>query len=189
MAIVIERETNETKIKVKLNKGTKRSDIDVPCGFIAHMLDLFSFHAGISLTVEGKGDIQVDYHHLVEDLGIAIGQSFLQLFRSENNSRYGWSIIPMDGSLVMTSIDISGRGKLFWKVSFPTERCGDFDLELIHEFWESFSRESRVTLHVQEITSDNSHHLAEAVFKSIGKTLRQAITLSETTQSTKGMIS
>ena len=108
MTIVVERETKETRIRVELNKGTERSEINVPCGFIAHMLDLFSFHAGISLVLEGKGDIQVDYHHLVEDLGIVIGQSFLQLFRSQNNSRYGWSVIPMDGSLVRTCIDITG---------------------------------------------------------------------------------
>lgn len=188
MSFSIERETRETQIKVKLEKRNGRSKIDLPCGFISHMLDLFAFHAGILLSIEGKGDIHIDYHHLVEDLGIVIGQSFLELSRSECNSRYGWSVIPMDGSLVMTSMDISGRGKLVWKVSFPTERCGDFDLDLVQEFWESFTREAKITLHVNEIHSDNSHHLAEAIFKSIGQSIRQAISPSEIVQSTKGLI-
>lgn len=188
MSISLERTTGETEICLTLENSQEKSQISISCGFMEHMIELFSFHAGISLKISGSGDIQVDYHHIVEDLGIVMGKAFLELFRSQPNSRYGWSLIPMDGSLVMTSIDISGRNRLVWEVSFPSEKCGDFDMELVREFWESFTRESRVTLHVHQVCSDNSHHLAEAVFKGIGRSLRQALVGSESIQSTKGVI-
>lgn len=189
MPVTLERETKETKIKVTLDANVETAcSIDIPCGFMEHMLSLFTFHSGLSLQISGNGDTKVDYHHIIEDLGIVLGRSFLEMFRTSANSRYGWNIIPMDGSLVMTSLDISGRSKLVWELDFPTEKCGDFDLELIREFWEAFVREARITLHVHKIVSDNSHHLAEALFKSLGKSFKQAMVPCGSLQSTKGSI-
>jgi len=188
MSIIKERKTKETNIKVVLGEKGTINNVDISCGFMEHMLDLFAFHAGVELQIKGKGDVNVDFHHTVEDLGIVLGCSFLDLFKNSTNSRYGWSLIPMDGSLVMTSLDISGRNKLIWEVEFPTEKCGNFDLELIREFWEAFVREARITMHVHQIAADNSHHLSESIFKSLGRSFRQAMVHSDSLQSTKGMI-
>lgn len=183
-----ERKTTETEIYCEWDAEVDRSEISIPCGFLSHMLELFCFHADIRMIIKGKGDIQVDYHHLVEDLGILMGKAFYENIYRKPNLRYGWSVLPMDGSLVLTSVDISGRSHLSWQIHFPAQKCGDFDLELVEEFWKAFCRESRTTLHFVQYSCDNSHHLCEALFKSAGKSFLQAMKSSADIQSTKGIL-
>lgn len=185
---IIERKTNETDIFCEWDADIETSQIEIPCGFMSHMLELLCFHSGIRIILKARGDVHVDYHHLTEDLGIVMGRAFYENLSEKPNSRYGWSAIPMDGSLVLSSIDISGRSELTWKVEFPTSRCGDFDLELIQEFWKAFSRESRMTIHFHQLSCDNSHHLSEALFKSAGRSLFQAMEETDSIRSTKGTI-
>lgn len=188
MGTVFERKTSETEIFCEWDAEVDRSEINIPCGFLCHMLDLFCFHAGIKVIIRGKGDLQVDYHHLVEDLGIVLGKAFYAKIYQNPNSRYGWSVLPMDGSLVLSSVDISGRSSLSWKINFPAQKCGDFDLELVEEFWKAFSRESRTTVHFVQLSCDNSHHLCEALFKSAGRSFALAMKPSEEIRSTKGIL-
>ncbi|NCB15219.1 MAG: imidazoleglycerol-phosphate dehydratase, partial [Synergistales bacterium] len=166
--------------------GTCR--LDLPCGFLAHMLELLAFHGRFDLEVQARGDVQVDAHHLTEDLGIVLGEALGELARSEPRERYGWCLLPMDGSLVLTAADLGGRGQFEWKGAFPAEKCGDFDMELIPEFWKAFCREGKITLHAQALACDNAHHLAEALFKGAGRALRDAFLPSENLQSTKGTL-
>jgi len=183
-----ERRSRETEIDLSLSLEPGTGSIDVPCGFLGHMLELLAHHGGWTLTVTARGDLQVDAHHLTEDLGITLGQALLEELRNgAGRARYGWCALPMDGTLVLVAADLSGRPHLGWDAPFPSPRCGDFDTELVEEFWRGFCREARITLHVRTLAVDNAHHLAEAVFKGVGRALRQALVPTEEPGSTKGI--
>lgn len=189
----IERKTNETKIKLYLALSEGRIEIKSGCGFLDHMLTLFASHAGFSLALDCKGDTFVDYHHTVEDVGICLGKAFAEaLGEKKGISRYGFAVIPMDESLVLSSLDISGRTYLGFDVGFPTQKVGDFDTELVEEFWAAFTRASQTTLHFKMFSGRNSHHIAEAVFKSAARAFKQAVSVDpsspDSLPSTKGIL-
>ena len=170
--------------KVEINSG---------CGFLDHMLTLFASHAGFSLAVECKGDTFVDYHHTVEDVGICLGKAFAEAIGDKKGiNRYGYAVIPMDESLVLSSLDISGRSYLGFDAEFPTQKVGDFDTELVEEFRIAFTRASQTTLHFKMFSGRNSHHIAEAIFKSAARAFKQAVSLDpadpDFLPSTKGML-
>jgi len=184
-----ERKTKETSLSLELALEPGEISVSTGCGFLDHMLHLLGHHAGWTLLFEGKGDLHVDAHHLVEDTGILLGTALLEQMRERSGfRRYGNMLLPMDGSLVRVALDISGRGGLFWKGSFPAPSCGDFDMELIEEFWKSFAREARITLHIHLLEVDNSHHAAEAAFKGVGRALLEALSPSRIPESTKGCL-
>ena len=186
MRIQCRRTTRETDVALALtHPGGGTCRLDLPCGFLAHMLELLAFHGRFDLEVQARGDVQVDAHHLTEDLGIVLGEALGELARSEPRERYGWCLLPMDGSLARVALDLSGRGGLHWEGTFPVPSCGGFDLELVREFLASLAREGRITLHVALLAADNGHHAAEAVFKGLGRALRQALTPSEGPVSSK----
>lgn len=190
----IKRTTKETDIYLKIElDGKGKSDIDTGCGFLDHMLTLFASHGGFDLTVKCKGDIQVDDHHTVEDIGICLGKSIAEaLGDCKGITRYGYFILPMDESLVLTALDLSGRSTLVFDCSFPTEKIGTFDTELVKEFFASLVRNANMTLHVKKIAGDNSHHIAEAVFKSFARSLKAAVKVDNDRKdeipSTKGIL-
>lgn len=190
----IKRNTEETKIELSLNlDGKGESKIDTGCGFFDHMLTLFSKHSKIDLDVTCKGDINVDYHHTVEDIGIVLGKALLEALGDKKGiNRYADSILPMDESLILTAIDISGRSYLGFDVVFPTEKIGDFDTELVEEFFMALTRCAEITLHIKKMAGENSHHIAEGIFKSFARTLRNAVALDENFKdqlpSTKGVL-
>ena len=179
--IKIDRKTNETDISMKLNlDGSGKSDINTGCGFLDHMLTLFSKHGRFDLDLSCKGDTQVDYHHTAEDIGIVLGNGFLKaLGEMRGIVRYGYMILPMDESLILTAVDVSGRAHLEYDVNIPTEKIGDFDSELVREFFEAFVRESKITLHIKQLSGTNSHHIAEGVFKSFARSLSAAVSTDE----------
>ncbi len=186
----IVRNTKETAISLTLTHpaASGAAKIDVPCGFLSHMLELMAHRGRLGLEVRATGDVHVDAHHLTEDIGIALGMALKDLLQAEEiaRKRYGWCLLPMDGTLARVALDVSGRGGLYWRGDFPTERCGDFDLELVPEFFSGFCRESRTTMHVDLLAVDNAHHAAEAVFKGVGLALDMALGASEVAPSTKG---
>lgn len=190
----IKRNTEETKIELSLNlDGKGESKIDTGCGFFDHMLTLFSKHSKIDLDVTCKGDINVDYHHTVEDIGIVLGKALLEALGDKKGiNRYADTILPMDESLILTAIDISGRSYLGFDVVFPTEKIGDFDTELIEEFFMALTRCAEITLHIKKMAGENSHHIAEGIFKSFARSLRTAIAIDESFKdqlpSTKGVL-
>jgi imidazoleglycerol-phosphate dehydratase len=190
----IKRNTEETKIELSLNlDGKGESKIDTGCGFFDHMLTLFSKHSKIDLDVTCKGDINVDYHHTVEDIGIVLGKALLEALGNKKGiNRYADTILPMDESLILTAIDISGRSYLGFDVVFPTEKIGDFDTELVEEFFMALTRCAEITLHIKKMAGENSHHIAEGIFKSFARSLRTAIAIDETFKdqlpSTKGVL-
>lgn len=189
----IERNTAETDIKLSLSlKGTEIS-VNSGCGFLDHMLTLFAKHGGFSLTLECRGDTQVDYHHTAEDIGIAMGEAFDKALADRRGiCRYGDTTLPMDESLVLTAVDISGRPYLGFDVEIPSQKVGDFDTELVEEFWAAFTRSAKITLHIRKLAGRNSHHIIEAVFKSAARSLRRAVAIdpesSDTVPSTKGVL-
>ena len=190
----IKRDTKETKINLSLNlDGTGQSSIDTGVGFLDHMLTLFAAHSRCDLTVVCDGDTYVDDHHTVEDVAICLGQAIDQALDEKRGiTRYSSTIIPMDEALVLTALDISGRGYLGWAVKIPTEKCGNFDTELIEEFFMALTREARITLHIHYLTGKNSHHIIEAAFKSFARTFREAVAvdpeLGDELPSTKGAL-
>ena len=190
----IKRNTEETKIELSLNlDGKGESKIDTGCGFFDHMLALFSKHAKIDLEVVCKGDTNVDYHHTVEDIGIVLGKAILQaLCDKKGINRYADTILPMDESLILTALDISGRSFLGFDVVFPTQKIGDFDTELVEEFFMALTRCAEITLHIKKMAGENSHHIAEGIFKSFARSLRTAVALDENFKdqlpSTKGVL-
>ncbi len=184
--IEMNRSTKETSISLVMDLDGSQRRFEIQCGFLAHMLELFAFHAGIGIELTAMGDVEVDYHHLVEDIGILIGRAFARELEGRSIQRYGWCAMPMDGSLVLIAVDFSGRGQFEWDGSFPSQRCGDFDLDLLPEFWRAVCRECRITLHARALACDNSHHLGEALFKGAGRAFRQALTPATELQSTKG---
>ncbi len=192
--ITIKRETKETNIQLTINldgKGT--SNINTGCGFFDHMLDLFSRHARFDLTVVCNGDINVDYHHTVEDVGIVLGQAIKKaLGDMKGIVRYGTTILPMDESLILTAIDISGRS--FLKLDLPTRvnKIGDFPVELVEEFFLALVRHAGITLHVVKMAGTNAHHIIEGAFKSFARSLKSAVAIDKEyaneIPSTKGVL-
>ena len=171
----VERNTLETKVKVKINlDGSGKAEIDTGIGFLDHMLTLFTFHSKFDLTVKCRGDLQVDDHHTIEDLGICLGQSFKDALGEKIGiKRYSTVYIPMDESLAYTSLDISNRPYLVFNVNFKSERIGNMSTQMFKEFFRAFVNESRITLHINLIYGENDHHKIEAVFKSFARALRE----------------
>lgn len=189
----IDRSTNETSIKLVLNlDGSGKSTIKTGIPFFDHMLDQFTFHSQIDLELDAKGDLGIDCHHTVEDCGICLGTAFSNALGDKRGiNRYGFFLLPMDDALIRVALDFSGRSFLNWNVKFPTSSVGNFDLELVREFFNSFSTNSRATIHVDMLNGFNSHHIAEAVFKSMGKAIKMAITKDQrldSIPSTKGSL-
>jgi imidazoleglycerol-phosphate dehydratase len=171
------RKTAETDISVELNlDGTGAYDNQTGVGFFDHMLDQLSRHALIDMTVRCSGDLHIDDHHTVEDVGIAIGQALTQAIGDKRGiARYGSCLLPMDDALVRAALDLSGRPFLVWNVAMPTAKIGTFDTELVREFFQALSTHAGITLHVDMLHGLNSHHIAEATFKSVARALRGAL--------------
>ena len=190
----INRKTNETDISLKLNiDGTGASKINTGCGFLDHMLSLFARHGSFDLNITCNGDTEVDYHHTVEDIGIALGQAFSQCLGDKRGiTRYGCSILPMDEVLMLCAIDISGRTHLGYQVTFNSSVIGDFDTELIKEFMLGFVRNLPMALHFKEFAGENAHHIAEGMFKSFARALAVAVSIDQKhpneIPSTKGIL-
>ena len=190
----INRKTAETDIMLTINlDGKGESVCDTSCPFLDHMLTLFARHGRFDMTVKCVGDIEVDYHHTTEDIGIALGQAFKEALGDKKGiTRYGDTTLPMDESLILTAVDISGRGGCYYEVEMPTEKVGDFDTELNKEFWDAFAYNSGITTHMVKFAGKNSHHIIEGCFKSIARTLRTAVAIDEAfaddIPSTKGVI-
>lgn len=190
----ITRKTNETDIFLVLSlDGTGKSDIHTGCGFLDHMLTLFASHGRFDLTVHCKGDTYVDYHHTVEDIGIALGDAFRQALSDMRGIyRYGSFLLPMDEALIMTAVDISGRAHLSYGLDIPAQKVGDFDTELTEEFFLGFIRHAALTLHIRQLAGTNSHHIIEGAFKSAARSLAAAVKIDGTRideiPSTKGVI-
>lgn len=172
----VNRKTAETDIKLTLNlDGKGIADISSGCGFFDHMLTLFCVHSGYDLSVKCVGDTYVDYHHTVEDIGICLGTAFLEAIGDKKGIvRYGNIILPMDEALILSAVDISGRGMLCFDASLPAQKVGDFDTELAEEFFTAFSREARLTLHIKQLSGCNTHHIIEGMFKSTARSLSSA---------------
>ncbi len=175
--IEIKRTTKETAIDLKLSLyGEGKCDINIEIGFFRHMLESFCKHSGINLEITAKGDIDVDFHHTVEDIGICLGMAFDKaLGEKKGIKRFGWAIVPMDDSLTTTAIDISGRPYLVYNVNFPTEKIGNFNVELFKEFFKAFSDNAKMNLHIKNEYGENSHHIIESVFKSFAKAMQEAV--------------
>ena len=190
----IKRKTGETDIALKIDlDGRGVSNIDTGCGFLDHMLTLFAKHARYDLDVKCVGDVNVDYHHTVEDVAICLGKAIYEALGDKKGIyRYGYMILPMDETLVMCALDISGRDYLGYALDVPAYRVGDFDTELAEEFYRAFSREAKITLHVRKITGTNSHHIIEGSFKAFARALAKATAIDEkyanVIPSTKGVL-
>lgn len=188
------RKTAETKIQLFLDlDGTGKSEINTGVGFLDHMLTLFAKHGRFDLSVKCDGDTYVDAHHTTEDIGITLGTAFAEALGEKRGIiRYGSTILPMDETLILSAVDISGRSHLEWEVPLPTQKVGTFDTELAKEFWLGFVRKAECTLHVRELSGENSHHIIEGVFKSVARTLRDAVAIDEKYKdeipSTKGVL-
>ncbi len=190
----IKRKTAETDIHLKLNlDGSGKSTVNTGCGFLDHMLTLFASHGRFDLNVTCKGDTHVDYHHTVEDIGIALGAAFKQALGDKRGiHRYGDAFLPMDESLLLTAVDFSGRAFLGCDLKILTEKVGDFDTELVEEFFYGFIRQAECSLHLRYIAGKNSHHIIEGAFKSAARSLREAVSIDEEFKneipSTKGVL-
>ncbi len=177
----VARTTAETDIRLFLDlDGRGKCEIDSSCGFLDHMLTLFAVHSGYDLTLSCKGDTYVDDHHSVEDIGIALGQAFFEAIGDKRGiARYGDKLLPMDEALILSAADISGRGMLCFDLEIPTEKVGNFDTELVKEFFIAFTREARITLHIRQLAGENAHHIIEGTFKSVARALAAASAIDE----------
>ena len=188
----ITRNTAETKIQLKLNlDGTGKADIDTGVGFLNHMLTLFAAHGKFDLTVKCAGDVEVDDHHSVEDIGICLGQAFQAALGDKRGiTRYGSFLLPMDEALILSAVDISGRSCLCYGLDILTEKIGTFDTELVEEFFLGFTRNCPMSLHLRQLSGTNSHHIVEGAFKSVGRALKAAVALDGSNEipSTKGVL-
>lgn len=188
------RKTAETDIVLSLSlDGTGKSSIDTGCGFMDHMLTLFAAHGKFDLTVRCTGDTDVDYHHTTEDIGIALGTAFYQALGDKKGiHRYGDTVLPMDEALVLTAVDFSGRACLGFALEIPTEKVGDFDTELVEEFFAGFVRKAECALHIRKLAGTNSHHIIEGAFKSAARTMKEAVSIEKGFEnevpSTKGIL-
>ena len=190
----ISRKTAETDICLSLAiDGSGKSEIQTGCGFLDHMLTLFAKHGRFDIAINCKGDTDVDDHHTVEDIGICLGQAFSKALGDKKGVfRYGNMLLPMDEALILSAVDLSGRGHLSYTVDGLTEKVGTFDTELVEEFWLAFVRESAITLHIQKMAGTNTHHIIEGAFKSVARSLRTAVAIdaafSAEIPSTKGVL-
>ena len=190
----IERNTAETKIFLELNlDGFGKSEIATGCGFLDHMLTLFSRHGSFDLTVRCQGDTYVDDHHTVEDIGIALGKALESALGDKRGiTRYGSFLLPMDEALILCALDISGRSYLGFHLEIPTAKVGTFDTELVEEFFLGLTRNADITLHLKQLDGKNSHHIIEGAFKAFGRALAQACAIDEKhageIPSTKGVL-
>lgn len=190
----IERKTRETEIAATVNiDGTGRYDISTGIGFLDHMLEQLSRHSLIDLSLRAKGDLHIDHHHTTEDTGIVIGQAVAKaLGERKGIVRYGSALIPMDETLTRVAIDISNRPYLIWKVEFTRPKLGDFDTELFKEWFQAFALHAGVTLHVENLYGDNSHHIIETCYKGLARALRAALAIdprqADEVPSTKGRL-
>ena len=188
----ISRKTAETDIQLSLNlDGTGKSSIDTGCGFLNHMLTLFAAHGKFDLNVKCLGDTHVDDHHSVEDIGIVLGQAFQTALGDKRGiTRYGSFLLPMDETLIQTAVDISGRSCLCYGLEIPTQKIGTFDTELVEEFFLAFTRNCPMSLHIRQLSGKNSHHIVEGTFKSVARSLKEAVALDGTNEipSTKGVL-
>jgi imidazoleglycerol-phosphate dehydratase len=191
----IMRETGETSIALSLDlDGTGKTDINTGIGFLDHMLTLLGRHSLIDMKIAAKGDLHVDFHHTAEDVGIALGQAFKQALGDKKGiARYADCLMPMDETLTRVALDISGRPFLVFRTNFPTPKVGDFDTELVREWFQAFAINAGITLHVETLYGDNSHHIAESCYKGLARVLRQAVAVDARTKdmvpSTKGTLS
>lgn len=190
----LSRKTAETDIQLSLDlDGTGESEIDTGCGFLDHMLTLFARHGRFDLKVSCKGDTYVDDHHTVEDIGICLGDAFAKALGDKRGIvRYGSCTLPMDEALILTAVDISGRGMLCYDLDIPTEKVGTFDTELTKEFLIALARRADMTVHVRQLAGENSHHIIEGAFKSLARSLRTAVAIdprfAQEIPSTKGVL-
>ena len=189
----INRQTRETKVSVDLNlDGSGKVDAKTGVGFFDHMLDLLGRHGLLDLMVAAQGDLEVDAHHTVEDVGLVLGQAILQALGDKRGIyRYGWAIVPMDESLAQAAIDLSGRPAFVFKVTFAGPLIGVFPVELVEEFFKSVATAGKMNLHISVPYGTNNHHIAEAIFKAVAKALRQAVSLdprNNEVPSTKGTL-
>jgi len=187
----VERNTLETKVKVKINlDGSGKADIDTEIGFLDHMLTLLAFHSNFDLIVKCNGDLYVDDHHTIEDLGICLGQAFKDAIGEKVGiRRYSTVYVPMDESLAYTSLDISNRPYLVFNVDFQSERIGNMSTQMFKEFFRAFVNESRITLHINLLYGENDHHKIEAVFKSFARALKEGCeVVSGDISSSKGVL-
>ena len=188
------RETKETFIKVSIDlDGTGQAQVSTGIGFFDHMLDSFARHGGFDLNIEAKGDLHIDFHHTVEDVGIVLGQAVAKALDGfKGIRRFGHAYIPMDETLSRCAIDLSNRPYLIWKVLFSQPKIGDFDTELFKEFHQAFAMNSGACVHLECVYGDNNHHIAESGFKALARALRVAVELDPKTQgqaaSTKGVL-
>ena len=190
----INRKTAETDIALTLNlDGSGVSSIDTGCGFLDHMLTLFAKHGRFDLQLTCKGDTQVDDHHTVEDIGICLGQAFAAALGDKAGiCRYGSMLLPMDEALILSAVDLSGRNFLVYELTIPAQKVGTFDTELGREFWIAFASNAACNLHIKQLSGSNSHHILEGAFKSVARSLRQAVAIDPALQgevpSTKGVL-
>ena len=190
----IKRKTAETDISLTLElDGSGKGSIRSGCGFLDHMLTLFAAHGGFDLTLSCTGDTYVDYHHTVEDIGIALGKAFcMALGEKRGICRYGSILLPMDEALLLAAVDLSGRDCLGYDLAIPTEKVGDFDTELNREFWLGFVRNAGCSLHLRSLAGDNSHHIIEGAFKAAARAIKAAVKLdpdaADVIPSTKGVL-
>ena len=190
----ISRKTNETDIALYLClDGTGKTEIETGIGFLDHMLDLFAKHGRMDLKVKCSGDTYVDFHHSAEDIGIVLGQAFKEAVGDKKGiKRYGNMILPMDETLILASLDISGRAYLRYGLEIPTEKVGEMDTELIEEFFISFVRNADITLHIKQLDGTNSHHIIEGAFKAVARAIREAVSIDEKAKdeipSSKGLL-
>ena len=190
----IKRKTAETDIVLTLDlDGSGKSNIDTGCGFLDHMLTLFAAHGKFDLAVKCVGDVNVDYHHTTEDVGIALGEAFAAALGEKRGiNRYGDAILAMDEAVILSSVDFSGRVYLGYFLNVPTQKVGDFDTELVEGFWYGFVRKAACALHIRQLSGRNSHHIIEGAFKSVARSLREAVNVDQRfageIPSTKGVL-
>jgi imidazoleglycerol-phosphate dehydratase len=189
----VTRDTKETRIRARINlDGSGAAKLDTGVPFLDHMLDQVARHGGFDLEISAKGDLHIDAHHTVEDIGITLGQALLQALGAKQGiRRYGHAYVPLDEALSRVVVDLSGRPGLDFRIDFARARIGEFDVDLVHEFFQGFVNHAQVTLHVDNLKGDNAHHQAETVFKAFGRALRMAVELDPRAQgvpSTKGTL-
>lgn len=187
----VKRETAETKVELSLElDGSGRADVKTGVGFLDHMLTLLALHGGFDLAVSCKGDLEVDGHHSVEDIGLCLGAAILQALGNKRGiNRYGNIILPMDEALILCAVDLSGRPCLRYTAEIPSEKVGDFDTELAREFFQAVANTGLMSLHIRQLDGINSHHIIEGMFKALGRALRQAVQVTGgALPSTKGVL-
>ena len=186
------RSTKETEVAVRLNvDGSGKADVDTGIGFLDHMLELLAHHGSLDLSVQAKGDLRVDFHHTVEDIGLVLGDCLEEALGDKTGvSRFGAAFVPLDEALARVVVDLSGRPYMSWRVRFTSDRVGDFPTELFEDFFRALSDRARLTLHVESLHGDNNHHIIETVFKGFARSLREAVrrTGGSSVPSTKGTL-